>query len=1018
MRKSATLLSLLFLCVAGFSPEVFAQQTEEKNEQTEYIRCGTMEADSALRQKHTYLGDLDAFEQWLAPFVEMEKQRMADPSRSTEILTIPVVIHIVHNGDAVGSGENISDAQAISQITVLNEDFRRLTGTRGFNNDPDGADTYIEFCLAQSDPSGNPTTGINRVNGGQASWTQGQIESTLKPATQWDPTQYLNMWTVRFGGGSSSLLGYAQFPEANNVAGVCDGNGAANTDGLVMVYNAFGSLDYDDGSFTMNATYQYGRTATHEIGHGFGLRHIWGDGGCGVDDFCDDTPVSDAANYGCPSHTSCSTQDMVENYMDYTTDACMNIFTNDQAARMRATLLNSTRRQELLASTKCSAPAPIISFTESSSSLYEGTSCNGQIVAYTLEITDAPSANATVTFSTSGTATGGSTDFAISPSSLVFPAGSSANQTIYVRVTDDGSYEGNETLNIDFTVTTAGDAQGAENEFGTLNITIIDDEDDPAPTVDRTILNADFEDDFDSFTTSGNGSSDQWQLGVADCASSSYWTINGSNGGIFAYTNDDNCNCDKGNDQIISPVFSLQGAGYTAATLSFDQAFANVGNESADVLITTNGSAWSTLTTITNTSTNNGGGQYTTPWVTETVDLTPYLGSKTVQIAFRYNDDGDWAYGMAVDNISVTAQRTIGVATSVNTTYKDTAAIEPNATVDYYDPVSGAYMARIQNLGGHDYGCTRVSIDRDETAAGGTTSAFWNNETANRLLAKTIMVEPNNNNASGNYTITLFYTEAEIAAWEAATGQSRNDIELVKVSSNPIGDVTTSNYNGYSVESQPATVTPWGGQVALTATFTSGFSGFGAGIAGTPLPIELTSFEGTARDASVMLEWHTQSELNNKMFAIERSADGEQFETIGTMLGAGTTNVPQQYSFLDAKPYKGYNYYRLRQVDYDGTSSYSHIELVSFAPEAFESLTLAPNPVEEQLQITLQGMADAPATITVIDALGKVVEQRNNVALSSGSANLSIDMRAHPDGFYYIRVLQGGSTYSKKFFKH
>jgi PKD repeat protein len=103
-----------------------------------------------------------------------------------------------------------------------------------------------------------------------------------------------------------------------------------------------------------SGTYNAGRTATHEVGHYLGLRHIWGDGGCSVDDYCGDTPNSDAANYGCPTtHVSCGSLNMVQNYMDYTDDNCMNIFTADQRTRMRTVMENSPRRSNLRTSPVC-----------------------------------------------------------------------------------------------------------------------------------------------------------------------------------------------------------------------------------------------------------------------------------------------------------------------------------------------------------------------------------------------------------------------------------------------------------------------------------------------------------------------------------------------------------------------------------------------------------------------------------------------------------------------------------------
>ncbi len=325
-------------------------------EESGYIKCATVEYNEALKQQHPEIGTDQQFETWMAGKIqELRAQRMASPNNTTEIITIPVVIHIIHNGEPIGTAPNITDAQAMSQITVMNEDYRRLMGSRGYNTHPDGADVEVEFCLASTDPDGNPTNGIDRQNLGQSSWSTTAINSTVKPNTIWDPTKYMNMWTVNFS--DTTLLGYAQFPNNSGLPGLNANNGGASTDGVVANYNAFGSMDHDDGTFLMNATYRYGRTMTHEVGHFLGLRHTWGDGDCSVDDYCNDTPVTGAANYGCPTGTdSCAGGgvDMIENYMDYTDDECMNIFTQDQKDRILVVLQNSPRRVELTTSTVCS----------------------------------------------------------------------------------------------------------------------------------------------------------------------------------------------------------------------------------------------------------------------------------------------------------------------------------------------------------------------------------------------------------------------------------------------------------------------------------------------------------------------------------------------------------------------------------------------------------------------------------------------------------------------------------------
>jgi gliding motility-associated-like protein len=323
-----------------------------------YVRCATVENELALQKQFPNRLKNADFEKWISPLIKEHQLKVASKTAKTSsIITIPVVVHVIHNGDALGAGENITDAQVRSQIKVLNEDFRRLLGTRGENNNPVGADTEIEFCLAAVDPSGNMTNGINRKQLTNESFTQTEVNTIVKPSNQWDPTKYLNIWTVRFT--DNTLLGFAQFPSNSSLSGINTDGGEASTDGVVISYNAFGTADYNDGTFILNNTYKYGRTATHEVGHWLGLRHTWGDGDCSVDDYCNDTPVAADANYDCPaSKDTCPNNpgvDMIENYMDYTKDACMNIFTQDQKTRMLTVLTNSPRRKELVNSSTCNS---------------------------------------------------------------------------------------------------------------------------------------------------------------------------------------------------------------------------------------------------------------------------------------------------------------------------------------------------------------------------------------------------------------------------------------------------------------------------------------------------------------------------------------------------------------------------------------------------------------------------------------------------------------------------------------
>ena len=312
------LLLLLCLCVSTLTMQA------QRN-------CGSMDHLHNLMEKDPGLEKrMESIEKATQKFIN-------NPQKAVNgIITIPVVVHVVYRTAA----ENISTAQINSQIAILNEDFRRLNSD-ATTQWPQAADAEIEFCLATVDPNGNSTTGITRT---QTSVVAHGTDDSVKFDSQggkdaWPASDYLNIWVCNIGGG---ILGYAQFP-----------GGPANTDGVVNGHQYFGNTG------TATAPFNLGRTMTHEVGHYLNLRHIWGDGNCNVDDFVSDTPTSDAPNYGCASsHVSCSSLDMVQNYMDYSDDACMNLYTQGQKTRMRALFDTGGPRASLLTSGACGAPTP------------------------------------------------------------------------------------------------------------------------------------------------------------------------------------------------------------------------------------------------------------------------------------------------------------------------------------------------------------------------------------------------------------------------------------------------------------------------------------------------------------------------------------------------------------------------------------------------------------------------------------------------------------------------------------
>lgn len=268
-------------------------------------------------------------------------------------ITIPVVVHIVYKEEV----ENISEAQIFSQIEVLNKDFRRknedATNTPAIFQSV-AADVNIEFCLASTDPNGDPTNGITRTHTEQAIF---DFDDAIKDSNRgggdaWDTQSYLNIWVGNLG----AFLGYASFPGGNLAL-----------DGIVINYTAFGTLG------TAAPPFDLGRTTTHEVGHWLNLYHIWGDGGCGLDDGVQDTPLAGASSSNeppcaTPSQNTChegagDLPDMFQNFMDYSHDACMNLFTKGQKTRMRSLFMGNNARASMLASKGCQTVTKLVTNT-------------------------------------------------------------------------------------------------------------------------------------------------------------------------------------------------------------------------------------------------------------------------------------------------------------------------------------------------------------------------------------------------------------------------------------------------------------------------------------------------------------------------------------------------------------------------------------------------------------------------------------------------------------------------------
>lgn len=301
--------------------ETFAAETDSDNplEAPAERRCA---ADEVLQQELKADPGLRKRMQDIEDFTTRYSKIKVYQRLSGDSMIIPVVVNVLYKTAA----ENISLAQIESQIAVLNEDFRGnnadITKVPTLFSTVKAGDTRIRFELDQ----------VVRKSTNKKSWSTNNAmkKSSLGGIDPTSPTTNLNMWACNMGGG---ILGYAQFP-----------GGSASTDGVVILSSAFGSrpkVISSGSSGYFISTYDLGRTATHEVGHWLNLRHIWGDATCGNDQV-GDTPLHTSANYNCPAagiKSTCSGTPvmMTMNYMDYTADACMYMFSAGQKTRMEAT---------------------------------------------------------------------------------------------------------------------------------------------------------------------------------------------------------------------------------------------------------------------------------------------------------------------------------------------------------------------------------------------------------------------------------------------------------------------------------------------------------------------------------------------------------------------------------------------------------------------------------------------------------------------------------------------------------
>ena len=633
----------------------------------------------------------------------------------------------------------------------------------------------------------------------------------------------------------------------------------------------------------------------------------------------------------------------------------------------------------------------------------------------TMNIANAPTGSATVTLSLgAGTAASEWDDFVFTTNgdftsggksnTLLFPDGATDDQTFTVRVYDDAAVESSEAIVFEFTITGTTDAMKAATKT-TNTFTIVDNDDEPAFAGTITILEEDFE-----------GASTPAGWVVAEAATSvNDWRIDTENVITGTYSAHISSSASTGNYSATDDAAAflimpqIDASNYTGMTLSFNykcngEIYNGTYYDYGLLTYSLDGTNFEQL----GTDVFQGVSTSTAYQIT----LPSSLEGISFYLAFYWKNDASVGGNPAfvVDDVVLTAESETNIATTLNYTTEE--YLGPYETVLFYDNTSGDLIAKIENTSGHDYGCTSVTIDRTGTA----TKEFWSSNTSDYLMDKTVFVTPSNNNSSGTYNITLYYTSTEINNWVSATGKLTSDLKIAKVNV-PISDISSSSSGSYNPELGASnSVTTFGDGYSITSSFTTGFSGFGAGDPGAPpaaLPLTLIAFEACTAGDDVKLSWTSVTEEDVDYILIEHSTDGKEFNNIGWVKSIGNSDTEVDYHFTHEDVTYGEHLYRLKIVDLDGSYEYSWLARAFQKKSEFNVVNLYPVPVTDVLTIQYGSDNNDPTMVNLVNNRGETVytiELRGERGLNT----LFIDCSRIYSGTYMLSLTNKGRQLVKR----
>ncbi len=959
-------------------------------------------------------------EQKIQQYVKEHPKSLTNKS-SLASYTIPVVVHVMHTGGAVGTIYNPSDADIVGAINYLNQIF---AGTyAGMEQPAEGGgivNMELQFALAQRTPSCGNTNGINRVDASSITnyiaggvGVGGCTDLELKNFARWNAADYYNIWVVNKINGADGTVG--QF-----AAGYAYFAGApATVDGTVMLATQMISGQ---------------KTLSHEIGHAFNLHHPFngsdlntdcpvnttcnsdGDAVCDTDPITNNVNSSNVYDFTCRTGiNSCTgtpyTVNTEHNFMGYTN--CFTLFTNGQKARTQAAMLLPSRASFItsLGATPCGT---VINFNLAFDTKTEdntGTTVGCRTYkdyTYQMSIGAAPTATTTATLTYSGTATQGldydvtTNGNFITPSNvLTFNTGSTVPQAFTVRVYNDANVETAETIILNFIVNNGGGNASMGTTTPALTVTLNDN--DMAPVA----------------------------------ISSVFYIIGGSTVAVNVAPFNAAVASQRG--QYLYKASELIAAGLTAGNINALQLFVNSKLSSGSFNNFTIKMAPTTINYLIDGGINVIGGMTTVHTVASLSTVagwnnfsftTPFSWDGTSNIAIElcyaavtsgtgadqldyYSDGGTADQGsmMYQDNINcsvafsalsyygtgIKPKIKLGLAVTGTATETTAAATKSEHIVagssDYFYSTNNKLMAKISGVNAA-LGCVSTTVEN----AGNT----WVSFLAGQRSAKVYAITPTTNVTTTDYTLSLYFDNTELG------GKTASSLRIAKTTAASIGLANAGN----TIFVTP-TITTLGNNTVFTGNFT-GFSRFFLIDAATVLPITSLTFNAYESNNTAILQFTTATENNSKGFDVEKSLDGITFNKFAFIPGKGNSVTQSNYSLQDNN-LTDVQYYRLKQMDNDGKYSYSNVVLVK-GKSGKQHITFITNPFITELKVVMANKVAKNIVIELLDATGKSVIKKNNMGNNTNFFILPLPGNI-AKGIYFINITADGERYGTKLMK-